>query len=133
MALEAVMGAVFVDGGYLAVSKAVARVFKAELDATVHAGRDGHGLATRISGGTGATRNWKTPLQERLQERGLAHPEYQVVNTVGPPHKRTFTVEVIATLHDDMITAQGDGFSKKTAAHEAAKLLMERLEVMWSK
>jgi len=131
-ALEAVIGAVFIDGGYLAASKVVSRIFKPELDATVHAGRAGERLEMRISGGRGTTGNWKTPLQELLQEHGRAHPDYTVVESEGPPHRRTFTVEVEATLGDKVVTARGEGSSKKAASHEAAKALYARLRNHWT-
>lgn len=131
-AMEAVLGAVFIDGGYLAAQIAVARAFKPELDQAIASGRSGRREMARISGSSGATRNWKTPLQELMQEHGLSHPQYEVIRAEGPPHKRTFTIEVRASFEGRDFAGTGSGASKKTASHEAAKALHRELIALWS-
>jgi ribonuclease-3 len=79
-AYEALLGAVYYDGGFEA-----ARQF-------VHST-----LATELEGANpeaAAAADFKTLLQETLQATHLAAPQYEVIETEGPPHKRTFHVEV---------------------------------------
>ena len=130
-AMEAVLGAVLIDGGYVAAQKVISKAFQAELDGAVAAGRSGNREFARISGATGKLRNWKTPLQEMMQERGVGHPTYHVIDAEGPPHRRVFTVEARAELPDERVAASGQGNSKKTASHEAAKALFAALMERW--
>lgn len=68
--------------------------------------------------------DYKSALQEYLQAVHKSPAEYQVVEETGPEHKKTFTVEVLAS---EMVTARGRGTSKKAAEQEAARLVLERL------
>jgi len=103
-ALEAVLGAVFIDGGFDAASLAVERVFKLPLE-TIHpatAGRDA-----------------KTQLQELLQGRHLPLPSYNVIAIHGEAHEQRFEVEcIIASLN---IRCNGAGTSRRRAEQEAAR------------
>jgi ribonuclease-3 len=74
---EAIIAAVFFDGGYVAARAFVERVFADDLR-----------LATPRS-----ALDFKTLLQETLQSAKLPAPTYSVVRTEGPPHARTFHVE----------------------------------------
>lgn len=75
--LEAVIGAVFLDGGYSGARVLIGRIFSDELK-----------NATPTN-----SVDYKTLLQELLQSRRLDAPSYAVVRTEGPPHDRTFHVE----------------------------------------
>ena len=67
--------------------------------------------------------NPKSVLQEKLQTRHIT-PTYEVVNTEGPPHRRTFTVQVLA---EGVPIGQGCGHSKKDAEAAAASAALESL------
>jgi ribonuclease-3 len=99
--LEAVIGAVFVDGGYTAARVFVTRIFADELK-----------LATPKN-----SIDYKTTLQEILQARKESAPTYKVVKTDGPPHEREFTVE--ASWGSG--STQGRGSSIKAAEMMAAE------------
>jgi ribonuclease-3 len=108
-ALEAVVGAVFLDGGLDA-----ARRLTGELLA------DGM-AALRAQGGI--ERDPKSRLQERLQARGAPPPCYEVVAAEGPAHRRSF--DVIVTVEPEpgspVVAGRGQGSSKKLAAQAAAR------------
>ena len=102
-ALEAVIGAVFVDGGFQA-----ARAVVDEIYAGAFEGSDPATLS----------KDPKTRLQEWLQARKLAVPEYVVVGTTGEAHSQQFTVECrIPALG---LVTQGVGSSRRAAEQEAA-------------
>ncbi len=102
-ALEAVFGAVFVDGGYDAARAAILRVYAPEwvdLDPTA------------------LSKDPKTRLQEWLQARRTPVPEYAVTAVAGEAHAQTFTIECrIPALG---IVATGTGPSRRVAEQEAA-------------
>lgn len=107
-ALEAVVGAVLLDAGYTTAETVVARLYQALLD----------GLNPDTVG-----KDPKTLLQEYLQGRQLALPEYHLLATEGEAHCQTFRVECrIAALH---ICAQGEGESRRAAEQQAAKAAYE--------
>ncbi len=105
--LEAVIAAVFLDGGYPAARVAVGRIFADEL-------RDAD---------PGRSVDYKSALQEVLQAEGGVAPVYSVVETEGPPHAREFLVETTWPTGK----ARGRGSSIKAAemmaAAEALKIL----------
>jgi len=98
--LEAIIAAVFLDGGYTAARVFIGRVFADELKS-----------ATPTS-----LLDYKTTLQELLQSTGLTAPEYNVTKTDGPPHDRTFSVEAVWASGK----ANGSGNSIKSAEMMAA-------------
>lgn len=106
---EAVTGAIYVDGGLEAATKFVERALGEEL-------RTADPVAA-------AAADPKTMLQEKLQATHQPGPQYTVVETLGPPHKRMFHVE----LKWNGGTARGEGQTIKAAeaaaAHEALKLM----------
>ena len=103
-ALEAVFGAVFIDGGYDAARAAILRIYAAEWD-----GLDPAALS----------KDAKTRLQEWLQARRTAVPEYAVTALAGEPHAQTFTIECrIPALG---IVATGSGTSRRAAEQAAAE------------
>ncbi len=101
-ALEALIGAVFLEGGYAAAYKVVEQVFAEALDHSAN-----------IRYGT----DYKTALQECLQARYGRLPEYQLVKVSGPDHGRIFTIQV---CFDDRVLGSGEGSSKKQAEQNAA-------------
>jgi ribonuclease-3 len=118
-ALEAVLGAVFVDFGLDAARAVSRRVLAGPIAALLDAG--------------GMERDPKSRLQELVQARGLGTPRYRVVEERGPPHDRTFAVEVEVQLGalpagpPDRMTACGEGRSKKLAEQEAARVALATL------
>ena len=108
-ALEAVFGAVFVDAGFDAARAIVERVYAAEfvdLDPAA-LGKDP-----------------KTRLQEWLQARRLAVPEYAVTGVGGEAHAQTFTIECrVAALG---IVAMGTGTNRRAAEQDAAAAAFAR-------
>jgi ribonuclease III len=110
-ALEAMFGAVFVDAGFDAARRVVEGVYANELS----------GLDPADLG-----KDPKTRLQEWLQARKVAVPEYAVVNVAGEAHAQTFTVECrIAALG---VTTRGQGPSRRTAEQVAADAAYAQLQ-----
>jgi ribonuclease-3 len=109
-AVEALFGAVFLDGGYDAARKAMLHTFGpllADIDPN------------------DAEKDAKTLLQELMHARGRKLPEYRVVATHGAPHQRSFEVE--CALPELGLAAVGAGTSLQRAEQEAAKALLEKL------
>lgn len=106
-ALEAVLGAVYLDGGWEAAAALVRRRVEPRLETMV-----------------GPPRDAKTALQEWTQSRGLGLPEYRVTRTSGPAHAPTF--EIAASL-GDLASATATGGSKRAAEQAAAEQLLARL------
>lgn len=107
-AYEALLGALYLDGGFVAAALA----FEAAWDA-------GHGAA----GGDGAG-NPKSALQEWAQKRGHAPPVYEVLDRQGPDHSPVFTVR--CALGRRVIEAEGP--SKQAAERSAATLMLKGLD-----
>jgi len=109
-ALEAVIGAVFVDGGYAPAQSLVQRLF-----GELIAGSD--------------VDNWrkdaKTELQEWLQGRRLPVPTYRIVATRGQAHAQTFDVECVVPALG--LAEQGEGKSRRAAEQEAARRMLAAL------
>jgi ribonuclease III len=110
-ALEAIMGAVYVDAGFLAARSLVYRLFEnVEINPNMHAmGKDA-----------------KTALQEWLQGRKKKLPQYDVVHIGGAAHKQTF--EVKCSLEDPALHSLGEGTSRRTAEQAAATAMLEKLK-----
>ncbi|MBU6436346.1 MAG: ribonuclease III [Betaproteobacteria bacterium] len=105
-AFEAVLGAMFLDGGLAPVQALVQRLFGPLLsDGAAAHGKDA-----------------KTALQEWVQGRKLPLPTYRVVATAGAAHEQTFEVE--AVLPADGRSASGRGASKRQAEQAAAQALL---------
>jgi ribonuclease-3 len=110
-ALEALIGAAFLDGGFDAAQQVVRRLFGELID------------STEID-------NWskdaKTELQEWLQARRLAVPSYRIVATRGQAHAQTFEVECqVAPLG---LAEHGEGRSRRAAEQQAARRMLEGLK-----
>ena len=68
--------------------------------------------------------NQRKILQEKLQEHGTVHINYEVIKTSGPDHDKSFTVEVYC---DGKALAIGEGKTKKQAEMQAAERALEKL------
>ncbi len=106
-AMEAILGAIFLDVGFGPARAAVRRLWGAQDD------------KTQTSAGPDA----KSALQEWAQGKGLALPEYVEVSRKGPDHAPRFTSEVRI---DGCAPARGEGASKRAAEQAAARALLER-------
>ncbi len=112
---EAVIGAVFLDGGYSAAREVLVRLFFELL----------HNLSDPEQ-----LKDPKTRLQEVLQARGLLLPEYRLTASSGPDHAREFSVECrIATLS---LTGCGRGSSRRRAEQAAADEVLSHLSNLQS-
>ena len=107
-AFEAVVGALFLDGGIRPVRRLVARLFG---DAIADADHDAHTDA-------------KTELQEYSQAQGWSLPEYRLAEQRGPAHAREFVIEVAVNGH---AFGCGAGSSKKRAEQTAARAALAAL------
>jgi ribonuclease III len=104
---EALIAAVYLDGGIEPARAFIARQFAPLID------------EARTSGSEAAfTEDWKSELQEVLQSAGRGLPEYVPASEEGPAHRRMFVVEVRARGET---LARGEGRSKKAAEQEAAQ------------
>ena len=108
-AVEAVIGAAFLDGGFDAAYGLVDRLFHEPID--------------RIDPDT-TGKDAKTLLQEYLQSKRLPLPHYSVVATRGEAHEQIF--EVTCEIAQLNICAQGEGTSRRSAEQEAARSAYEQ-------
>lgn len=105
--LEAVIAAVFLDGGYVAARVFVGRIFVDEI---------------RQATPTNSV-DYKTLLQEKVQAAKMPAPTYKLLKTDGPPHDRTFSVEAVWQTGK----ARGHGNSIKSAEMMAAAEALQML------
>lgn len=106
---EAILAAIYVDGGLAPAIDFVHRALDPEL--------------TQADPRAAAEADFKTMLQERLQAQHDPAPEYTVIETAGPPHRRLFRVRVSWTGG----TVEGEGHSIKAAETAAARNALEQL------
>lgn len=109
-ALEALIGAIYRDGGYAAADQVVRRLYEPRLADLPEAE---------------ALKDPKTLLQEWLQARGLALPAYELVSASGPAHRQVF--EVRCRLVDPPAERRATGASRREAEQEAARTLLASL------
>jgi ribonuclease-3 len=108
---EALIAAVYLDGGIEHARAFIAREFTGLI------------AEVRDSGGV-AGQDYKSTLQELLQSRELPLPDYRLVGTIGPDHRKLFQVEVVVKGE---ALADATGTSKKEAEQEAARAALEKL------
>jgi ribonuclease-3 len=108
---EALIAAIYVDGGIEQARAFIVREFGPLMAEVRHLPVGG--------------RDFKSALQELLQSRDLPLPEYRVVGTVGPDHRKQFQVEVVVGGEP---LGQATGPSKKEAERDAARIALERLQ-----
>ena len=109
-ALEALIGAVYLDGGFEAARAVVVGLYRPLLD-TLDA--------------KGAEKDPKTQLQEWLQSRKYALPQYSVIATRGAAHDQRFEVECV--VRELELRTLGTGTSRRLAEQEAARMAFQRL------
>ena len=109
-ALEAIIGAVYLDAGFEAANALVRRLYS------------GLALNAQMSA---MGKDPKTALQEWLQARKMKLPQYRVVGTQGEAHRQTFDVECLIT--ETGHCERGIGASRRAAEQAAASAMLEHL------
>ena len=108
--VEAVIAAMFLDGGLEPAKKFIIENLKEKIEvATKHIGQ----------------KDYKTVLQEILQQHGTVQIDYKIIKETGPDHDKTFCAEVI---YNGNVLATGEGKNKKHAEMEAAKNALENMK-----
>jgi len=110
-ALEAIIGAVYLDGGFAAAEGLVLHLYQDKLNT----------IDPKV-----IDKDAKSLLQERLQGRKVAVPEYAVVHTGGEAHAQVFIVECFIQKLD--IRTVGEGTSRRIAEQQAAQLALLALD-----
>ena len=108
-ALEALIGAIYLDCGLLEVSKFIKKYLFDEIQ-LVESGEH--------------IQDYKTILQEELQKRSNSRPLYSVINEEGPDHDKRFTVQV---KYKSAVIGTGTGKNKKEAQQRAAANAITKL------
>lgn len=104
--IEAIIAAIYFDGGLEEAEKFIIENLKGSIEeASKHVG----------------AKDYKTVLQEKLQENGEVKIEYKIINEEGPAHDKVFTAQV---LLNDKVLAEGKGKSKKLAEMDAARIAL---------
>jgi ribonuclease-3 len=115
-ALEAILAAIYLDGGLEVVRDFVVRnVIEPEL------------ARMETTGGTLPVTDFKSALQEAVQSLGLSQPAYVLVDEAGPEHSKTFTVEARLNAKNGKeaeFVGRAQGSTKKTAEQDAARQLL---------
>ncbi len=106
-ALEAILAAIYLDGGYEAVRQVILKLFKSRLK--------------RLSLDT-QKKDPKTRLQEFLQARKLMLPDYSVVSVEGEQHEQQFCVK--CTVEHLQLACEGNGSSRRRAEQESADCML---------
>ncbi len=109
-AYEAIIGAIYLDGGVEAASDFIERQIDPFLQ-TLDIRQLTYG-------------DFKSALQEYLHNLGRPEPVYRVIDELGPDHKKTFVIQV---LIDEAVVAEASGKTKKEAQQSAARLALERI------
>jgi ribonuclease-3 len=108
-ALEALFGAILLDGGFNAANKVILELFRDQL--------------ARLPDEQ-ELKDAKTRLQEYLQARHLPPPDYDLLQVTGAPHAQTF--EVACRITEPGIETSGNGSSRRRAEQVAASLALEK-------
>ena len=112
-ALEALFGAVFLDGGYEKAREVVLATYAERLSSLDPAG-------------AGSAKDPKTRLQELVQGQRKSRPEYRIVQIRGAAHEQTFEVECVVA--DLGLCATGSGNSRQRAEQDAAAAVLVSIE-----
>ncbi len=108
-AMEAVFGAIYIDGGYGKVSRVILNLFKERINVII---------------ATGQYHDYKTELQEKTQTLFGVLPEYRIIGQTGKEHKKVFIAEVVINGRS---MGTGRGKSKKEAQMMAAREALSKL------
>lgn len=111
-AIEAIIGAVYLDSDFLTARALVLSWFKSRID--------------KLSL-TDSLRDSKSRLQEYLQSKGLNLPVYELVKTEGPDHAQVFTV--CCKVIDLNLSAQATGHNRRQAEQDSAKAVLDKLVI----
>jgi ribonuclease III len=106
-AFEAVIGAIYVDGGLKPAQRVVENLFTEDI------------------GGPGAERDYKTELQELCHRRFRSQPSYELISETGPEHAKRFTTRIRIGGRE---MGAGEGGSKKQSEQAAARMALDRIE-----
>jgi len=109
-ALEAIVGAVYIDGGHLAAEALVLQLFNERISL----------IDPKI-----IDKDAKSQLQEYLQAKKIALPDYNVVIIEGEAHAQTFKIACI--IEKLNINVAGEGTSRRNAEQQAAQLALEKI------
>ncbi len=109
-ALEAIIGAIYIDGGFEPCEAAILHICE-PIIANLPAAAE--------------LKDSKTRLQEWLQGRGFALPQYKLFGEAGPPHNKLFKVQCVAAEAD--IEAVGKGSSRQKAEQDAAAVALAEI------
>jgi len=109
-ALEAIIGAAYLDGGFSSAEALVLKLYEERLDNIDPKAID---------------KDAKSKLQEYLQSRKIDLPEYNVSAIEGEAHAQTFKVS--CSIQKLNVTALGEGTSRRNAEQEAAKVALEQI------
>jgi ribonuclease III len=109
-ALEAVLGAIYLDGGMDEARRMMLRFLEPQMEDVGESDRQ--------------LRDFKTELQEQLQARHRGRAEYTLASEEGPDHQKLFTVDVVI---DGAALASGAGLTKKAAEQAAARHALEKI------
>ena len=107
--MEAIFGALYLDQGFTAASKFILDLLREDI---INVAEGNH------------IQDYKTMLQEVIQQDGNLRPEYEVIDEEGPDHNKTF---IVAVKINDNSLGSGQGSSKKEAEQEAAKFALHKL------
>jgi len=105
--VEAIIGAIFIDGGILAAENFIKENLLSEVDKKA----------------SEPLKDSKSMLQEYVQSKGLPTPKYQVVEESGPDHDKKFVIEVMVAGKS---WGKGEGKSKSVAEQEAARQVLTK-------
>lgn len=109
-ALEAVIGAIYKDGGLGEAGRVVHRLYRTQFEQL-----DPNAIP----------KDPKTQLQEYLQKHALPTPSYNIIEISGEPHHQTFVIECQVSGLDQAV--KGEGISRRTAEQQAAERALELL------
>ncbi len=108
-AFEALVGALYLDGGLKPAERFILRFLEPERERIV---------------AQGELRDYKSLFQEEAQRRFQSTPLYRTIDERGPDHNKVFTVEV---LIEEEVCGRGEGTSKQAAEQEAARQALEKI------
>lgn len=110
--LEAIIGALYLDQGFISCQNFITSVLFPLLPEIIQKGE---------------YRDYKSSLQEYLQSKGKTSPLYKVLQTLGPEHAKTFTIGVYCQKEN---LGTGTGHSKQISQQEAAKAALEKFGLL---
>ncbi len=107
-ALEALLGAIYLDGGFENARRVFLSIFQPDLEAILHQ----------------PLVNWKAMLQDWTQKRYQKTPTYRILEESGPEHQKIFRV---AVFMEEELLGEGEGASKKQAEQAAAEAAVKKV------